>query len=70
MYDYRKMTPAERSQAVEYRRLQHKPWHAPSHGEIGFSHQFLISAACYEHAPIIGKGPWRMSECEEQLQMR
>jgi putative transposase len=67
MYDYRLMTPEERKEIVEYRRLRHHPWHAPSHGEMGFSHQFFISAACYEHASIIGKNPARMTQCEEQL---
>src|SRR6185503_11347460 len=67
MYDYRHMTESERSQAVEYRRARHQPWHAPSHGELGFTNQFFITSACYEHAPIIGKLPARIAECEEQL---
>jgi hypothetical protein len=42
MYDYRHMTETERSQAVDYRRAHQQPWHAPSHGELGFTNQFLL----------------------------
>jgi putative transposase len=67
MYDYRKMTPAQRSEAVKYRRTQRRPWHSPPHWEYAGETQFLVSAACYEHKAIIGQKPERMTECENEL---
>jgi len=52
MYDYRKMTAEQRREAVEYRRLQRRPWHAPPHWEFTGECQFIISGACYEHNPV------------------
>ena len=66
MYDYRKMTKDERAQVVEYRQKQGLPWHSPPHWDAA-SQTCLISAACYEHEPIIGGTPERMSECEHEL---
>jgi putative transposase len=34
---------------------------------MGFSAQYLVTASCFEHAPIIGKNPERLTECEEQM---
>src|ERR1043166_5675456 len=65
MYDYRKMTEEERRGAVEYRHQHHFPWHSPPHWDAGFSDRYLVTAACYEHAPIIGQSHERMTECEE-----
>jgi len=67
MYDYRKMTPAQRREAVEYRRLRERPWHSPPHWEFQGLLQFTISSACYEHQHIIGLTPERMTECESTL---
>ena len=67
MYDYRKMTPAQRREAVEYRRLNERPWHSPPHWEFRGLFQFMISSACYEHQPVIGLTPERMTECEGEI---
>ena len=67
MYDYRRMTSAERARVMEYRRLRNLPLHSPPHWAMGFSAQYLITAACFEHAPIIGESPERLSECEKQM---
>src|SRR5262245_36212464 len=67
MYDYRKMTAEQKREAVDYRRRQQRPWHSPPHWEFIGKHQFLLSAACYEHAPIIGNSQARMSDCEREL---
>lgn len=67
MYDYRKMTPAQRHEAVEYRRLRMRPWHSPPHWEFQGPLQFMISGACYEHKHIIGVTPERMTACEVEL---
>jgi putative transposase len=67
MYDYRKMTPSQRHEAVEYRRLRQRPWHSPPHWEFQGLLQFMISSTCYEHQRIIGVTPERMTECESAL---
>lgn len=67
MYDYRKMTGQQRAEIVEYRRRQHRPWHSPPHWDIGRGKRFLISAACYKRAPVIGKHPQRTTQCEENM---
>lgn len=67
MYDYRQMTSEERERVMEYRRLRNLPLHSPPHWAMGFSGQYLVTAACFEHAPIIGESPERLTECEEQM---
>jgi putative transposase len=67
MYDWRKMTDQERVQALELRRARQLPWHSPPHLDFEGIHQYLISSACYEHSPIIGCSPERMSECEQEV---
>lgn len=67
MYDYRRMTSEERERVTQYRRLRHLPLHSPPHWAMGFSGQYLITAACFEHAPIIGENAERLSECEGQM---
>ena len=67
MYDWRKMTNEERRQILQIRRARKSPWHSPPHLDFEGNHQYLISAACYEHAHIIGQSAARLSECEEAL---
>ncbi len=67
MYDYRKLTPEQRAEIIEYRRRRHQPIHSPPHWDLGIGDIYFISAACYEHASIIGKHPTRMSQCEESV---
>jgi putative transposase len=67
MYDWRKMTDEERQHALRVRRARQLPWHSPPHLDFEGTHQYLISAACYEHASIISRTPERLTECEEGL---
>jgi putative transposase len=67
MYNFRKMTAGERQRVMEYRRLRKLPLHSPPHWAMGFTHQYIISAACFEHASIIGECPERLTECEELM---
>lgn len=67
MYDWRKMTAEERAQALALRRGRHLPWHSPPHLDWTGEHRYIITAACYEHAPIIGKSHERMMCCEEAV---
>ena len=65
MYEWRKMTPAMREEVVQLRRKCGQPWHGPPHGlERHWSH---LSAACYEHGPLIGSSPERMTAFEREL---
>src|SRR5229473_7648792 len=67
MYDWRQMTAEDRAHVLDVRRARQLPWHSPPHLDLEGTHQYLISAACYEHAQIIGESPDRMTECEEAL---
>jgi len=64
MYDWRNMTGEERERALRERRARHLPWHSPPHLDLAGEHSYIITAACYEHAPIIGKSSGRMMWCE------
>ncbi len=59
------MSERERREAMACRRAERRPWHAPPHyaGEGAFH----LSAACYEHFPVIGASPERMAEFEQEL---
>jgi len=48
LYDYRRMTPAERKEAVEYRRTQGFPLHKPPHLDFGPG-WYSLTAATFEH---------------------
>jgi len=64
MYEWRKMTREEKVRGLELRRLCNHPMHSPPHWDLAGQHQYLITAACYEHQPIIGKDLLRMTGCE------
>lgn len=66
MYNWRKMTPEMKAQALESRRLRKLPWHSPPHLDLGYC-EYLITAACYEHMPVLGKNTDRMAECEAAI---
>ena len=61
------MSRADQVHALELRRARELPWHSPPHLDLEGTHHYLISAACYEHAAIIGISSERMTECEEQI---
>ncbi len=65
MYDYRKLTLEEQWDVVQERRGKHQPWHSPPHRHVSGNVSYLVTAACYEHVPVIGQTSQRMSECEE-----
>lgn len=67
MYLWRKMNERQRQDALEYRRVRRFPKHSLPHFDFEGEHQYLFSAACYEHAHIIGKNSERMTECEEEI---
>jgi len=65
-YLWRKLTPDQRDELLAYRRLMRRPWHRPPHFGRGFAH-YVITAACFEHRPIIGSSPARMAWFSEVL---
>jgi putative transposase len=69
VYDYRKMTPAEKEHTLQSRRERGAPLHAPPH-LLGVAGEYLISAACYEHRPIFEQPKdlsWLADEVLESL---
>ena len=66
MYYWRKINADERQQLVRMRQARKLPWHSPPHFDFAGSHCYLISAACYEHAHLIGQSFERMNECERE----
>lgn len=67
MYNWRKMNADERARVLKERKVYKRPWHAPPHFEYEGLKKFIITAACFEHGPVIGKSAQRMSECEAGL---
>lgn len=66
MYRWRRMTPEQRQQALDGRQRRQVPWHSPPHYDSD-AEVYLVSAACYEHRPIIGASPARMGDFEGAL---
>jgi len=67
MYNWRKLTDEERLKLLMKRRARKVAWHAPPHFDYVGNVRFLVTAACYEHNPVIGKRPSRMEEFESAL---
>ena len=67
MYYWRKLTDDEREQVIQLRKARHFPWHSPPHLNFKLAKQYLISGSCYNHVPVIGKSPDRMTECESEV---
>lgn len=65
MYNWRKMTPQQKSEILEYRRLMRFPLHqTPTVHQGGLFH---ISVACFEHQHYIGFTPDRMADFSKRL---
>ena len=60
------MSDAERQDVLAQRQFRGGSWRRPPVWELG-SERYLITAACYEHAPYIVKTPVRLSEFETSL---
>jgi putative transposase len=64
-YQWRQLTPVERDEVLCSRQRLGSPWHSPPHrasGDSECANLYHITAACYEHLPIIGTSPTRMDE--------
>jgi len=67
MYNWRKMSKKVRKETIAYRKQHNLPWHNPPHLDFEGEYIYLITAACFEHKPIIGINQNRMLECEEMI---
>jgi putative transposase len=66
-YRWRALTDQQRSEILEWRKTRNHPWHWPPHRpDFGRSH-FHITAACYEHTPIIGAFVGRLDSFSNSL---
>jgi putative transposase len=65
MYEYRKLSEEERAAVVAERINRGYPPHRPPH-PIATPGDFLITAACYEHAPYINT-PERRDELMQEI---
>ena len=66
MYNWRKMSKEQQEDVLKLRKVRRVPWHSPPHRSGGSMH-YHITAACYEHKPIIGLNQVRMTEFEADL---
>jgi REP-associated tyrosine transposase len=66
MYRWRRMTPEQRREALALRQRHRHPWHGLPHYESD-GQFYLLTAACYEHRPIIGTTAGRLAAFEADL---
>ncbi len=65
-YYWRRLTPDQRKDVLVERQRHPRPWHGPPHF-IDASGLYLVSAACFEHRPVVGVSPERMAGFEAEL---
>ena len=66
MYRWRKMDDHERRELLVSRRQRGHPSHSPNRVDSGAGF-YLITAACYQHAPLIGSNEQRMEDFSRSL---
>ena len=66
MYEWRRMTEAEKEMVRKARREKRYPWHSPPH-QIGDMLYYHVTAACYEHKHYIGYSADRLASFSEIL---
>jgi len=67
MYRWRKWTPVQRKTILAERHQRQQPSHSPAHITSDHTSIYLITAACFEHAPIIGATDERLAKFSSQL---
>jgi len=67
MYAWKTMTAAQREDALRERQLRGMPFHSPPHYGSDVPCLYHLTAACYQHQPIIGHSPARMATFEAEL---
>jgi len=66
-YLWRKLTTVQRTELLEWRKTRKAPWHSPPHITSEGSHRYHITAACFDHHPVIGKQPARIEGFSQSL---
>ena len=61
------MSPEQREDALAKRKARHRPWHSPPHQVHEYTTDYLFTASCFNHAPIVGHSLERMVEFESAL---
>ena len=67
MYNWRKLSSSQRRDVLLDRAQRHHPLHTPPHAQSEAQRLYHLTAACYEHRPIIGVSPARMASFEDEL---
>ncbi|MEM6779296.1 MAG: hypothetical protein AAF670_16705 [Planctomycetota bacterium] len=67
MYRWRKMTDEQRRETLHERARHARPWHSVPHRRDETKTIYMITAACFEHAPVIGTSLERMAKFEAGL---
>ena len=69
MYLWRKLTPGQRAELLAERRARHRPWHGPPRFEGTETRLFHLTAAYFEHEPIIGASFARLESFTQSLHL-
>lgn len=67
MYYWRQLSKDEQAKMLLERKGRRLPWHSPPHIDFLGSVTCIVTAACYEHTPIIAKTPDRLFELQQTL---
>jgi putative transposase len=69
VYNWRKMTDQEREAVMAQRLQRHLPHHSPPHfySDLGATQAYHLSAANFEHQPLIGVTPERLAAFSSAL---
>lgn len=67
MYVWRKMTDKQRAEVLRLRRQCRRPLHSPPHFDVEGWAYFHLSAANFEHRPILGASAERMHDFSKAL---
>jgi putative transposase len=66
-YRWRQLTDKQKAEILDWRKQRKNPWHSPPHRPDFGRLQFHLTAACYEHAPIIGATLERLDSFSKEL---
>jgi putative transposase len=66
-YFWRSLTEEQRTEALRYRKLRRFPKHSPPHFDSEIETTYILTAACFEHKPVMGKSIGRISAFENEV---
>jgi putative transposase len=67
MYQWRRLSESDRAGLMAARKTAGLPWHSPPHWQHDGPAWFHLTAACLEHAPLIGRSTERMNAFANEL---